>query len=55
MRWWSFKSKDKRVQGYCLAENRAGVARFANCPIGELVIKSAKWDKRKKEFVEVKR
>jgi hypothetical protein len=54
VKWYGFKSKDRKVQGYCPAKDGAGVARFVNYPLKDLIIKPVKWDKRKKEFVEVR-
>jgi hypothetical protein len=52
--WFGFRSKDGRAKGYCPAEDEAGVARFANYPIGELIIKRARWDGKKKMLIEIR-
>lgn len=36
--WYSFKSRDGKVQGYCPAKSELEVARFAGYPISELII-----------------
>ena len=53
MSWFSFRSKDKKVCGYCPAKDRAGVARFAGYPLRDLVIKWVRWNG--KEFKEIRR
>jgi len=55
-KWYSFKSKDRKVRGYCPAKNEDGVARLAGYPAEQLVIERVRWNG--KEFVkqsEVKR
>ena len=44
--WYFFKSKDKKIQGYCQGE----VARFAGYSRKDLVIKKVSWNG--KEFTE---
>ena len=44
--WYSFKSKDRKVRGYCLGETEAEVARFAGYPIAELNIEKVIWDEK---------
>lgn len=51
-RWYSFKSKDGVARGYCPAESKQEVARFAGYPIGELVIERVVWNGEK--FVTIK-
>ena len=53
MKWFFFRSKDRKVQGYCLAKDRRGVARFAGYPLRDLVIKPVRWNG--KMFAEIKR
>lgn len=50
-RWYSFKSKDRKVRGYCPAETELEVARFADYEIKDLIIRKVIWDKDGKEFV----
>ena len=47
--WYSYRSKDKKVRGYCLARDEAEVAYIAGYPVEELVIERARWNG--KEFV----
>ena len=47
--WYSFKSKDRKIQGYCPTRDEEGVAKFADYPIKNLVIKKVIWDG--KEFI----
>lgn len=44
IRWYSFKSKDRRVIGYCPAKSKAGVALFAGKKVKELVIERVRWN-----------
>ena len=46
--WYSFKSKDGKVRGYC----PGNVAEFAGYPLEELVVERVKWNG--KEFVTIK-
>jgi len=48
--WYSFRSKDGKVKGYCPAESEAELARFAGYELKELVIKRVRWNG--KEFTE---
>jgi len=47
--WYSFKSKDGKIRGYCPAKSEQEVAEFAGYPISELHIGRVKWNG--KEFV----
>lgn len=42
--WYFFKSKDKKVKGYCPARNEQEVARFAGYPLEELIIEKVIFD-----------
>lgn len=50
--WYKYRSKDKKVQGYCPAKSKLVVARFLRYPISELVIQRVKWNGE--EFVTIK-
>jgi len=50
--WYQYRSKDRKVRGYCLARNEIGVAYFASYPIEELHIEQVTWNG--KEFVKCK-
>lgn len=51
-RWYSFKSKDRKVKGLVPARSELEVARFAGYPISELVIQRVKWNNE--EFATIK-
>lgn len=42
--WYQFRSKDRKVRGYCPARDEPGVVRFAGYPLEELVIERVIWD-----------
>ena len=50
MKWYSFRSKDRKVRGYFKAKTELEVARFAGYEIDSLVIQAVKWNGE--EFVE---
>ena len=47
--WYQYRSKDRKVRGYCPAKNEAEVAHFAGYPVKDLIIEPVRWDG--KEFV----
>lgn len=47
--WYQFRSKDRKVRGYCPAKDEPGVARFAGYPVENLIIEPVIWNG--KEFV----
>ncbi|MBA7570104.1 hypothetical protein ES708_11851 [subsurface metagenome] len=47
--WYQYRSKDRKVRGYCPAKNEAEVAYFAGYPVKDLIIEPVRWDG--KEFV----
>lgn len=47
--WYQYRSKDRKVRGYCPAKNEEQVARLAGYPLEELIIKCVNWNG--KEFV----
>lgn len=47
--WYQFRSKDRKVRGYCPTRDEAEVARLAGYPREELVIEQVTWNG--KEFV----
>lgn len=50
--WYSFRSKNRKVRGYCPARDEEEVARFAGYPVEELVIEPIRWNG--KEFLKCK-
>ena len=50
--WYRYRSKDRKVRGYCPVDDEPGVARFAGYSVEELVIELVKWNG--KEFVKCK-
>lgn len=51
-RWYQYRSKDRKVKGYCPAEDGGQVALLAGYPVEELVIERVRWNG--KEFVKCK-
>ena len=47
--WYQYRSKDRKVRGYCPAEDESGVAHFAGYPVEDLIIEPVTWNG--KEFV----
>lgn len=41
--WYSFRSKDGNIRGYCPAKNKQEVAWFAGYPIAGLHIERVEW------------
>ena len=52
-KWYSYKSKDRKVKGYCPADSEDGVASLAGYPVEQLVIERVRWNG--KEFVKQSR
>lgn len=48
MIWYSYKTKDKKVRGYCTGQNKQEakelIEKFAGYPIEELIVKRVIWD-----------
>ena len=44
-KWYSFRARDRSMQGFCPADNEDGVCRFASRTRKELVIKPAIYGK----------
>ena len=42
--WYSFRSKDRKVRGYCPGKDKEKVARLAGYPVEELVIERVRWN-----------
>lgn len=51
-RWYSFRSKDRKVKGYALEKGKQYVAILVGYPRNELIIERVRWNGE--EFVTIK-
>ena len=44
MKWYQYRSKDRKVRGYCPARSKQEVAGLAGYPVEELIIERVEWN-----------